>query len=234
MMVNQMTNSQKLTTKQKIDSVLGIQPGESIDDFLDALKFDSQQIEKSFNSVDTLVVSKLNELDGKIEEIQKDPSQVTTLQMNDLTMSLKEIEDLVKISTNMFKHIYDNIISSDLIDSELVGSIAKLLESIHVNIAEFISIYKSKQKFIEKIKLMVFAQEQKKEMLAIKHKYDMELLELKNNNDINQNSIQGSGNYIFDTDDIVKSLSDNTINIKFEDDEDKDEDEDDKSVKSKK
>lgn len=231
MPTNKMTNSQHLTTKQKIDSVLGIPPGESIDNFLDNLNLDTKQIKESFDNVDSLVISKLDELDDKIKNIQDDPSQVTMLQMNDLTMSLKEIEDLVKISTNMFKHIYDNIISSDLIDSELVSSIAKLLESIHVNIAEFISIYKSKHKFIEKIKLMVFAQEQKKEMMAIKHKYDMELLEAKNNtnNDVANNSITGTGNYIFDTDTIVKSLANNSIDIKFTDHDDEDKDDEDKN-----
>ena len=69
----------------------------------------------------------------------------------------------------MFKHVYESIITTDLVDSELVGAASKLLEGIHINISEFISMYKDKQKFIEKIQLMVFQQEQKKELMKIKH-----------------------------------------------------------------
>ena len=41
----------------------------------------------------------------------------------------------------MFKHIADSILTTDLVDSELIQAASKLLESIHINIAEFISIY---------------------------------------------------------------------------------------------
>jgi hypothetical protein len=53
-------------------------------------------------------------------------------------------------------NIYENIITSDLIDSELIGAASKLLESIHINVAEFISFYKDKQRYMDKIRLMVF------------------------------------------------------------------------------
>jgi hypothetical protein len=69
---------------------------------------------------------------------------------------MKEIEDMIVLSKKMFKHIYENIITSDLIDSELIGAASKLLESIHINVAEFISFYKDKQRYMDKIRLMVF------------------------------------------------------------------------------
>jgi len=56
----------------------------------------------------------------------------------------------------MFKHIYSGIIATDLIDSELVGAAAKMLESIHINIKEFIDMYKDRQRYVDKVKLMVF------------------------------------------------------------------------------
>ena len=55
-----------------------------------------------------------------------------------------------------------------------------MLESIHINIAEFIQLYRDKQHFIERIKIMVFQQEQKKELMKLKHQYDMEKLQMKN------------------------------------------------------
>lgn len=52
--------------------------------------------------------------------------------------SLKEIEDLIGLSKHMYKHVYENFIASDLIDSELLHGASSFLESIHVNIREFI------------------------------------------------------------------------------------------------
>jgi hypothetical protein len=73
-----------------------------------------------------------------------------------MDLSMKEIEDLIGMSKRMFKHIYENIVSSDLLDSELISAAAKMLESVHINIGEFLQMYRDRQRFIEKIKLMVF------------------------------------------------------------------------------
>ena len=56
----------------------------------------------------------------------------------------------------MFKHVYESIVSCELVDSELVSSASKLLEAIHINIAEVLSLYKDKMKYIERIKIMTF------------------------------------------------------------------------------
>lgn len=98
---------------------------------------------------------------------------------------MKEVEDLIFTSKKMFKHIYENIITSDLIDAEVVSAVAKLMEGIHINISEFISMYKDRQKYIDKIKLMVFQQEQRKEMEELKHRLAMERMKSK----IDQNAI---------------------------------------------
>lgn len=52
--------------------------------------------------------------------------------------SLREVEEMIDLSKQLFKHIYENIVSSDLLDSELVEAAAKMLESVHVNIGEFL------------------------------------------------------------------------------------------------
>lgn len=70
---------------------------------------------------------------------------------------MKEVEDLITLSKQMYIHIHEGIMSSELIDSELIGAASKFLESMHINIAEFISLYRDKQKFIEKVKLMAYA-----------------------------------------------------------------------------
>lgn len=86
-------------------------------------------------------------------------------------------------------------------------SAAAFLESIHVNVAEFISIYKAKTKFVEKIKLMVFQQQQRIELAELKHRHNLELLrEKEKGNAVDAQQGEGGG-YVFNTDDIVKSLA---------------------------
>jgi len=43
-----------------------------------------------------------------------------------MELSLKSIEEMIDMSKKVFKHIVDSILSTDLIDSELVHSAAVL------------------------------------------------------------------------------------------------------------
>lgn len=154
-----------------------------------------------------------------------------------MTTSLREVEDMIGQTKLVFKHIVENITSSDLIDSELVHSAAALVESMHLNIAEFISIYKQKSKFVEKIKLMIFQQQQKIDLMNLKHKHDLELIEAKKKEPETVDA--QTGGVEFDTDAVVRSLQQSgsfdfarTRTAEFEDmnppeDDEDDEDEDD-------
>lgn len=162
-----------LTSKQKLDSLLGISDDQSIDSFLDQLSQDTQQISSAFNDIDKAVEDNLQAIDTNLAKVEQDPS-TAVLALKDMNTSMKEIEELIGLSKKMFKHIYENICSSDLLDSELISSAAKMLESIHINISEFISMYRDKQSFIDKVKIMVFQQQQKKELMLLKHDLDLE------------------------------------------------------------
>lgn len=172
-------NNNKLTSKQKIDQLLGIKDDQSIDQFLDDLSFETDEIQNTFSNIDDKVKENLQTIDNNISDIQSGKSD-SILALKNMDLSMKEIEDLISMSKKMFKHIYENIVSSDLLDSELISAAAKMLESVHINIGEFLQMYRDRQKFIEKIKLMVFQQEQRKELMALKHKYDMEKAAAKN------------------------------------------------------
>ena len=76
---------------------------------------------------------------------------------------------------------------------------------MHVNIAEFISIYKQKSKFVEKIKLMIFQQQQRIELAELKHKQNLELLAAKNKE--TEPVDVKDGEYEFNTDNIIKQMS---------------------------
>lgn len=178
---------EKLTSKQKIDQLLGIESDQSIDSFLDDLSEETSKINETFQEIDSNVKDKIQEIDKDIVEVQSGKTN-SILALQNMELSMKEIEDMIDLSKKLFKHIYMNITSSDLIDSELIAAAAKMLESIHINIAEFVQLYRDKQHFIEKIKIMVFQQEQKKELMKLKHQYDMEKLQMKNTDKETENA----------------------------------------------
>lgn len=125
-----------------------------------------------------------------------------------MDLSLREIEDMIGLSKQMFKHIADSILTTDLVDSELVQAASKLLESIHVNIAEFIQLYRSKQQFVDKIKIMIFQQEQKKELMLLKHKLDLEKIQMKGTNSGDPEAIEVEGMVSYTQETIVKAMND--------------------------
>ena len=205
---------------------------------LDELNVDSESVHKTLDGFDSTLQNAVKQIDNKALELQQNVGN-GVLAISDMTASLKEIEGLISEAKEVFLHIKDNIVSTDLIDSELIQGAAKFLEAMHVNIAEFISIYKQKSKFVEKIKLMIFQQQQRIELAELKHKQNLELLAAKSKEKEPVNVKDGE--YEFNTDNIIKSMSrsgafafdQKPIDISFDDqerddeNEDEDEDEDD-------
>ena len=147
----------KLTTKERIDQALGISGGKSIDEILDSLNVEAEEFHKAFDDMDGRINAEIAVIDKKADELQR--SEIGgQLAISNMTASLREIEKMIVSGQQVFQHVVNNITSSDLLDPELVHAAAAFLESIHLNVAEFISIYKAKTKFVEKIKVMVFQQ----------------------------------------------------------------------------
>lgn len=191
-----------MTSKEKIDQILGIESGESIDDFLDGLTIDkTDEMKDIVSNIDDNVKANLQSIDSKMSELQQNSVIAPTI-LVDINSSMKEVEDLIQLSKAMFKHIYEAIITCELVDSELVQAASKLLESIHVNIQEFLGFYRDKAKYIERIKIMTFQQEQKKELMALKHKYDMEKLQ-----NAQGDAIETEGKMMYSVEEITKVLN---------------------------
>ena len=142
------------STKDKLDKLLGIGDGQSVDDWLSDISDDASEVKQKMSEVSDNVKESIAKIDSKLEEAKS--GAIGPQLLVDLNSSMKEVEDLIDTSEQMFKHIYESIITTDLIDSELVGAAGKLLEAIHINIAEFLNMYKDRQKFIDKIKLLTF------------------------------------------------------------------------------
>lgn len=165
------------STKDKIDKALGLSPGQSIDDLLGDMTSDLQKAEDTFGAITTEVQTCLADVDQQLGVVQAGNSSPLAIQ--NLDSSMKEVEELIRMSKAMFKHVYENVVSSELCDSELISSVSKLLESIHINIAEFISLYRDKERFIEKVKFSLFQQNLKKELMDKKQQQTLELLQKK-------------------------------------------------------
>ena len=196
----------KLSSKDKIDAVLGITGGKSVDEFLDGLSLDTEAIHETLGAIDDQVQTSLQNIDQAASNIQSQSEQSSSiLEIKNIDLSLREVEDMISLSKKMFKHIAESILTTDLVDSELVQAASKLLESIHINIAEFIQLYRSKQQFVDKIKVMIFQQEQKKELMLLKHKLDLEKISKKDTGD--PKAVEAEGMVSYSQESIIKAMN---------------------------
>lgn len=197
----------RLSSTDKINAVLGITGGKSVDEFLDGLSLDTEAIHETLGAIDDQVQTSLQNIDQAASNIQSQSEQGSSiLEIKNIDLSLREVEDMISLSKKMFKHIAESILTTDLVDSELVQAASKLLESIHINIAEFIQLYRSKQQFVDKIKVMIFQQEQKKELMLLKHKLDLEKIQAKGDKD-DPNVVEAEGMVSYSQESIVKAMN---------------------------
>lgn len=165
--------------QEKLDAIFGITGGKSVDEFLDSLTLDgSNQPVEALSAFDESLKDKIDELNSQSVSLTQTGSGLS-VQMCSMEHSLKEIEDLVDLSKSVVKHVAQSILATPLIDSEAVQAYSKLMESIHINIAEFIGVYRDRQNFVDKVKFAMFQQEQEKEMVLYKHNLALERMRAK-------------------------------------------------------
>ena len=83
-----------MTSKEKIDKVLGIESGESIDDFLDSLTIDkTDELSGIAATINDEVKQNLADIDSNLKEIKSNVVAPTILV--DIDSSMKEVEDLI-------------------------------------------------------------------------------------------------------------------------------------------
>lgn len=183
--------------KEKLNSLLGISPDQGIDSYLDDL-------ETTTSEVDTEVKKTFEEIDKSIQDLQTGPEQDSQWKLDTigrLRDNLKGIDELISISTNLIKHLYTNIISTDLIDPELVEAAANLIKATHDNITEYIGLYKDREKFYERIQLEMLKHRNNLELLN--KKYELESRKMSDPLSADPENLQ-----TFDQDKIIKMLKD--------------------------
>lgn len=209
---NEDLKQHKISSTDKINAVLGITGGKSVDEFLDGLSLDTEAIHETLGAIDDQVQTSLQSIDQAASKIQSQSEEGSSiLEIKNIDLSLREVEDMISLSKKMFSHIAESILTTDLVDSELVQAASKLLESIHINIAEFIQLYRSKQQFVDKIKVMIFQQEQKKELMLLKHKLDLEKIQAKGDKE-DPNVVEAEGMVSYSQESIVKAMNKYDVN----------------------
>ena len=165
-----------MSTK-KINEALGI---ESIDSFLSSLNVDDDKINQ-LNQVDEQVKGDIERIDAQMDNYKN--GGIEKVNLDDISTSLGHIKELVDVSKETIRYIYQQIIDSELVDSELVGSFSKLLEAVHIQISEYIGLYKDRQNFYYKVKLEAIKQQNKLEQMRLKQEFDLEKIEKSKKND---------------------------------------------------
>ena len=175
---NQISVTHIATQQEKLDAIFGITGGKTVDEFLDGLKLDTNQISSTIDAIDANVKAEVDKLDSLEVDVKSTDGNVS-LSLASMDDSLKSIEDMIDLAKDVVRHVADGILATPLIDSEAVQAYSKLIESIHLNIVEFISVYRDKQNFANKVKFAIFQQEQKKEFALFKHNLDLEKMKAK-------------------------------------------------------
>lgn len=191
------------STKQKLDQLLGIQENQTIDDFLADLNTDADKVSTVLSTLDSEVKNTITDVNNNISKLScynvGEIDVITTSQIED---GLNEIKELINISKRVIQQVYESICTTDLVDSELIQSFAKLIEATHVNIADYIDLYKQRVQYYDKIKLLNLDHQHRIERMKIKHQLDIDIAKAKNINTVPDGMVS------FDYDAVQKMAAD--------------------------
>jgi len=197
---------QSKTAKAKLDAALGISSNSSIDDFLNSLTMENDSAKNAVNKIDDTVKEEVSVIDNAIKDMTMggDDYNKKALSLIAIETSLKNIDELISISKEVIKHIYENIVCTELVDSELIHAAAAFIESCHLNVKEYIDLYKDRLKFYDKVRFEMIQQQNRLQVLREKHKLDMEKKE--------SGAIEVPADMMsFDHDKIINDLKNNNI-----------------------
>lgn len=150
-----------------------------MDDFLNSLSLDDDSTQNALSSLDSELKEKLNSFDNSQDIDLTQPENAVMSQLSEIEQQKTELRELIDTSKSVLLHVSNSILATPLIDSEAVQAYSKLMESIHITMAEFIQLYRDKQNFINKIKYSIFDQRQKKDLLRYKHELALEMIKAK-------------------------------------------------------
>lgn len=196
------TTNKSTTSKKKLDELLGISDGSSVDDFLNNLTVENDSAEEAISKINDDVKHEVEKIDAKIANFGNADDREKLMSLIDIKSSLGSIDELIEISKNVIKHVYENIVCTELVDSELIHAAAAFIESCRLNIHEYIEIYKDRAKFLNKVEFEMLQQKHRIELLDKKFELDMKKNESKAIDIVPDNM------KAFNQEDVVKALKD--------------------------
>ena len=196
-MISIILRSIDMSTK-KLNEALGIG---DIDDFLSDL--DIKDDIKQFDDIDEQVQKNVENIDNQIQKYEQ--QGLTNADIYDISQNLTEIKELIEISKNTIRHVYDSLVSSELVDSELVSAFAKLMESTKLTVGEYITLYKDRLAFYDKVRLETLKHKNDMEKIKYKHDLDMEKL----NSKVKTIDVSNNNSNAYTQEDIIKMLEEN-------------------------
>lgn len=172
------------SAKEKLNNLLGISEDQTIDDFLDDLDVDANQVSSALSSIDDSVKETVQNLETNMAKLSVNLGESDLVTVSQVETNLAELKELIDTSKRVIQHVYESIVTSDLVDSELIQAMAKLIEATHINIADYIDIYKQKIAFFDKVKLLNLQYDRKETLLRLKYEYSEKLQKQKNSVDV--------------------------------------------------
>ena len=190
------------TPKQKLDELLGISADQTIDDFLADLDADAGQVSAVLSSLDGEMKSAVQKVDASIAQLSANVGERDLMTVSQVEESLSELRSLIDTSKRVIQHVYESICTTDLVDSELIQAMAKLIEATHINIADYIDLYKQRVQYYDRVKLMAFDHQNRIQRMKLKHELDMQAAKTKNATDVPEGMVS------FSYDDVSKMVKD--------------------------
>lgn len=154
----------------KISEALGI---ENVEDYLKDLDVDEGHLKE----IDDKVKENLANVDSQIEQYKN--CGIDGISVPDISESLNEVKELIIDSKTVLKHTLESVVTSEISDPELLGSFSKLVESLHLTIAEYIGLYKDRMAFVDRVRFEYIKHQNKLEEMDHKHKLDIEKMNMK-------------------------------------------------------
>lgn len=150
-----------MTTKEEISAL-----NQEIDNILtdcqpDKLKAISSQLEFASENAKT----KLSEINTNLLTT---PIESNSALIKSASETFTDLHDLVKMTKTIANHLYDQLVTMDVTDPNLVEATAEFIRSTRESIADFIQIYRDEQAFLHKIQLSMLQFSQKKDLLKYK------------------------------------------------------------------
>ena len=161
------------TSKKKLDAILGIDENSSVDDFLNNLSIEDSSAEDAVAKIDEGVKEQVEKIDDALANIKNKDLIEQLTSLIDIKSSLNSINELIEISKGVIKHVYDNIICTELVDSDLIHAAAAFIESCRLNVHEYIDLYRDRTKFLEKVQFEMLQQNNRMQLLEKKFELEM-------------------------------------------------------------